>query len=79
MKKSLVVDLTKMTKYELAKYSEKIEQEAMTFEKRLDSFMYNTSDSVDETVHKKLERLWFAANTIWKNLRRVETLRRKDK
>ncbi len=79
MKKSLVVDLTKMTKHELAKYSEKIEQEATIFEKRLDSFMYNTSDSTDEIIQKKLERLWFAANTIWKNLRRVEILRHKDK
>ena len=64
-----------LNKEELKALTNKLTKEATIFELKLSSFMYHTRNDTSSSTQQKLERLWFAANTLWQKILEVEKWR----
>jgi hypothetical protein len=67
-----------LNKDELKTLVNTLVKEATIFESKLSSFMYHTRNDSSSPTQQKLERLWFAANTLWQKIFEVEKWRLKN-
>ena len=70
------VDYKTLNASQLREHIAHLEKEALNFDVRLSSFMWNTRNDDSPFVQKKLERLWDIAFKMWSQIAEIEKWRK---